>query len=125
MSEKRKFQLDKLVRDGIVESNLQQGISVDYRVVQGVEKLQMMLEKLVEEAQEASASRTRQELAAELSGIIDLANAIIRHTGISIVTHDHHTYSEGHFINSLIVPNDNEWAEYYAKDPQRFPEIIE
>ena len=32
-------------------------------------------------------------------------------------------FKKGHFIEQLCLPTDSKWANYYADDPERFPEV--
>lgn len=32
-------------------------------------------------------------------------------------------FQKGHFIETLTLPEGNEWIDYYASSPERFPEV--
>ncbi len=126
----RAFQLNKLVRDGIVESTRAQGGEVKLRGLSGEELQQAIANKMVEEAQELNPDNATQELA-DLQELIDqyAANANITKADIARAQDEKRTkvggFKNGDFIETVILPADNEWAAYYASNPARFPEITE
>ena len=32
-------------------------------------------------------------------------------------------FTSGHFIETVSLPENNQWTDYYAADPDRFPEV--
>ena len=90
----------------------------------------MLIKKLIEEAKECKVNLT----AEELTDVYDVLGALVLEAGFTMsdisAIHTEKTeklgdFTGGHFIKTLIVPNDSEWAHYYGADPHRFPEIIE
>ncbi len=126
----RTFKLNKLVRDKIVDYHLKFG-EVDYRVLKGREYLESLKTKILEEAQEmdvADAEHLFKELA-DLQEVIDCILTEIGKTKRDLEVaqakknQKSGSFKKKHFINTVTLPSDNEWAQYYAKDPGRFPEI--
>lgn len=124
----RTFRLDKLVRDGIVKSTEDQGGIVDYVVVTGQHKTDLLLAKLKEETAEFDVSRQPAELAQILGVILAIADELgfTQEELLAIEQVKQQKmggYDAGHFVRTITLPEDNHWAKYYAADPDRFPEI--
>lgn len=73
----------KLVRDRIPEIIRLDGKKPHTRTVMGGEKMRYLLAKLVEEAGEAQTSATMDELAEELTDVLEVVEALRLHTGVS------------------------------------------
>lgn len=126
----RTFRLNKLVRDKIIKSTEAQGGEVQFRRLSKGEKIEALIDKIIEEAMELAASESA------VSEIADIREALLqlaREHGITeedILLEQERKlvknggFEKGHFIKTLTLPADNEWAKYYASDPKRFPEII-
>ena len=124
----RTFQLNKLVRDGILESTEAIGGVVYYETVQGVKKADLLIDKLFEEIQEFDQSRDVKELAQ----ILGIFGALATELGFSkkdLVTVEEEKqrelggYVNGIFVKTITLPETSEWVAYYASEPDRFPEI--
>lgn len=123
----RTFKLNKLVRDGIVQGHIDEGGSVDYFILPKKDRLKALANKLVEESQEFSEEISMKELAQiygllisitdeinmELGDLEKIENEAVKKLG---------AYKKGHFVNTVTVPDNNWLAEYYSKEPKRFPE---
>ena len=129
MAGKRTFKLNKLVRDKIVQSTEAQGGTVDYKVLRGKELNDALVAKLIEEAKELQTAELTAEEIADLKEIIDqiAANLKITDKILAEVQHKKRAknggFIKGHYIKKLSLPADNQWSDYYAADPKRFPEI--
>lgn len=124
----RTFRLNKLVRDNIVALNESQGAQVEYKVLEGQELQAARLDKLQEEANELREGVTAKELA----DLQELLDTIAEGEGISREEIDEEKeekrvknggFRAGHFVLSITLPDDSEWINYYAANPERFPEI--
>lgn len=125
----RTFQLNKLVRDRIVEFNLARGGKVEYTVLEGGTFTKALVAKLVEEAKELQGSQVSVE---ELADLQEIINQIRENLGVTEedlqAVQDKKRlknggFKKGHFIQKLTLPANNEWVKYYASDPTRFPEL--
>lgn len=123
MTEMRTFRLKKLVCDGIVEAHLLEGGSVDYDTYEGDKLIGALIDKVPEELGELRAANTLKKQREELQDILDIVSAALNHLGIAPEAHDPKTFEDGHYINTVTLPADSEWAEYYASHPDRFPEV--
>ncbi len=126
----RTFELNKLVRDKIVESTENEGGSAEYRVIEGEELTQAEKDKLLEELGELmDGPEPDLEKLADIREVLD---ALAVQFGYSKVELDAAQYDKrrriggftaGHFVEMVTVPEDSELAEYYSSDPTRFPEV--
>jgi predicted house-cleaning noncanonical NTP pyrophosphatase (MazG superfamily) len=128
MNETRTFVLDKLVADGIVESTEKQGGIVNYEVLEGQALLDALVNKLAEEIAEYKESRDPKELAQ----VHAVFRELVTRLGMTIDELDDLEsrnqdkiggFKMGHYVHTITLPANNKWAEYYAADPTRFPEI--
>jgi predicted house-cleaning noncanonical NTP pyrophosphatase (MazG superfamily) len=129
MSKFRTFRLNKLVRDGIIEFTTGYGGSAKYKVLNGRELNEALINKLIEEARELKNNGPSVEELADLQEIISqiAKNLKITDTEIMAVQDKKRSknggFTKGHFIKTLTAPADSKWAEYYGSDPKRFPEV--
>ena len=127
---KRTFELNKLVRDKIVESTKTQGGEVKYKKLGDKKLTEALVAKLVEEAKELKGTELSIEELADLKEIIEQIAKNLKITGKELATAQakkrskNGGFTKGHFIETLTLPADNKWAKYYASDPKRFPEIM-
>lgn len=125
----RTFKLNKLVRDKIVQSTIEQGGAVDYQSLKGKEFTNALVVKLIEEAKELQGNQLSAEELADLQEIIDQLCRSLKITAKQLKDaqltkkHKNGGFEKGHFIDTLTLPNDNKWTDYYAADPKRFPEV--
>ena len=126
----RTFRLQKLVRDNIVGFNEEQGAEVSYKTLEGEELQQALTAKIIEEAKELQDGNVT---VGELADVQEVLDQLMLHAGVTkeevaAVQNDKNTqngaFTNGHFIETLTLPEGNKWIEYYAADPQKYPEII-
>lgn len=124
----RTFRLNKLVRDKIVEHHQHMGGKVVQRRLRGNELIIALADKLIEEAKELKKDPTADEIA----DVHEVLRQIATERGISEADiaeaqerkrEKNGGFEKGNFIETVTLPADNAWAEYYAADPKRFPEI--
>jgi predicted house-cleaning noncanonical NTP pyrophosphatase (MazG superfamily) len=125
----RTFKLNKLVRDKIIQSTEAQGGKVTYRQLKGKELRRALVDKLIEEAQELQSSRLSAEELADIKELlIALRETLKIHAGEledarRKKADTNGRFKKGYYIEELTLPADNKWAKYYAKYPERFPEV--
>lgn len=73
---------NKLVRDRIPEIIKAEGGEPEVRTLDSAEYAKYVRLKLVEEAGEANAAKTREEMVKELSDVLEVMEALMRHEGI-------------------------------------------
>jgi predicted house-cleaning noncanonical NTP pyrophosphatase (MazG superfamily) len=124
----RTFRLHKLVRDKIVDFNITCGGRVEHKVLEADELRRALIAKIVEEATEMTEGVTVDELADVQEALDQLAaNAGISKDSIVVAQTEKNTkngaFKKGHFVETLTLPEGNEWIDYYAADPEKFPEV--
>jgi predicted house-cleaning noncanonical NTP pyrophosphatase (MazG superfamily) len=125
----RTFKLNKLVRDKIVQLHFDTGGEVKYKTLEGEELNQALVRKLTEEAAELRNSELSVGELADLQEIIDQLAKNLGITEEELAAKQKAKrektggFEKGHFVDTVTLPADNKWADYYAKDPTRFPEM--
>ncbi len=129
---KKKFKLAKLVRDNIVPLTIRNGSSPKYRKLSNKEyKIELIL-KLREEITEVSPDLGREELLQELADI----NEVLKYL-MGVLKIDNETlqkiqrkktrkvggFDKKHYIDYIDCDENDPWFKYYAKNPNKFPEI--
>ncbi len=129
MSGQRTFRLNKLVRDEIVPDIIRGGGEVVRVQLQTREqKRQALLAKIVEEAQEFGVSSTVSEVA-DLQEAVDQLVANEGFTPEEVRQKQDEKrekvggFGRGYFIETVTLPDDNQWVPYYAADPEKYPEV--
>jgi len=127
----RKFKINKLVRDNIVALNAKAGVKTDYRVLAGSEYLAALKNKLLEEAQEFDVN-DKAEQVEELADIQEVLDCMIEEIGATkdevakmqvVKQTKAGSFKKKLFINTIDVPEDSEWIQYYKKRADRHPEL--
>lgn len=125
----RTFRLSKLVRNGVAPDLISQGGEVVSRKLAGAEKVHWLIGKIIEEAKEIDASNVAPE---ELGDLYEAADELRRTAGISLEAiaaaraaknAKSGTFSDGTFIETVSLPDDNKWADYFASQPDKSPEV--
>jgi predicted house-cleaning noncanonical NTP pyrophosphatase (MazG superfamily) len=125
----RTFRLNKLVRDKIIDSTIEYGGSVDYKILSGQELNDELVNKLIEEVEELKGADLSASELADLYEILGQLAKNLKMTDreISQARAEKRAknggFEKGHFIDTVTLPADNKWAKYYAADPKRFPEV--
>ena len=130
MTEMRTFRLDKLVRDGILQSTVDMGGSAWSRKLKGKKLTKALFDKLDEEMKELkTGSEPDLEKLADVREVIEALAVNLGHTVTELhaVQYDKKGkiggFAAGIYIDTVTLPEDTEMADYYASDPDRFPEI--
>ncbi len=128
------FKYAKLVRDNIWRWHEECGHTVKGRKLQGAELRKKLSEKLHEEADEVSAAVSREELIEEIADVRQILDDLCTEEVISedeiIAAQTKKSarkggFRGGHYIETVTIPNeDDEWAQYCRKSPEKYPEVI-
>jgi len=128
------FIFNKLVRDKLRDEYMRMNEKAEYRKLSRLEFSQELAHKIVEEVNEIPHEGTKAEITAELAdakqAMDDLMNLhdikIEEVTEIQKKKFDKKGgFSEGNFVVSLELKDDDEWVEYYRKEPNIFIEVSE
>lgn len=117
----RTFRLNKVVRNGIVPDMEAKGQQPEHKTLEGTEKVEGLWTKVLEEAGERDLADLL-ELVEELAlsegmtfedlRVVQLAKRA-KVGGFSLAT----------YVGDLTLSDDDEWVQYYAAEPERFPEV--
>ena len=124
----RTFRLNKLVRDNIVGQHMEQGGEVEHRMLDPAAKQEESIKKIGEELLEFAQTGELSELA-DAQAVLD---QLVEDAGFSQEELEAEKrrkeelnggFKNGDFIETETWPADHKWAKYYAKEPNRFPEV--
>lgn len=134
MNNLRKFRLNKLARDKIIELCLQENVQAIYHILDDQTYRQELLRKLQEETQEALHAATAQELHEELADIVEVIKSLAQATGCTpekleqlrqAKKEARGGFAERLFIAELHIPEGHHLIKHYQEEPERYPEIID
>ena len=127
------FRLNKLVRDKIPELNRERGIVVTARTLDEDEYKTELIKKFKEELSELANAGDANEFAKELADIQTILDSLCIVAKVSKdelhdlqqrISNKAGSFNDRQYIETLLIPEGDEWVAYYRKDPKRFPEII-
>jgi predicted house-cleaning noncanonical NTP pyrophosphatase (MazG superfamily) len=127
----RTFRFNKLVRDKIVEQQLQSGGKSDYHVLEDKEYLKALKAKILEEASEMDVE-DMPELVKELADLQEVIDCMLEALGSakdavakaqSKKNQKAGSFKKKLYIKTVTIPEDNEWIGYYLKHSDRYPEV--
>lgn len=128
----RKFYQNKLWRDKAVDWLLEQGSILHWRVLNDNEMNHELKRKLIEEAHEVHAAKTKEELCLELADILEVVETIAHHHDLNMneIRHLQHEkrLKRGGFMGRKFVslaehPAGSEAERYCLENPQKYPEL--
>lgn len=127
------FKYAKLVRDNIWGWHEQSGHVVRGQKLTGANLRKKLSEKLHEEVDEVALAASRQELIEEIADVRQILDDLSAEEAISeaeIVAAQTKKlakkggFREGRYIDTVTIPNeDDEWAQYCRRSPEKYPEI--
>jgi predicted house-cleaning noncanonical NTP pyrophosphatase (MazG superfamily) len=126
-----KFKFEKLVRDKIVDRQLESGARPVFRELDETEHKRALIAKITEEALEI-AGAAPEELAGEIADVQQALDDLKKLCGISDEavqraqdkkTQRNGAFTCGLYIEYVEVDEGDEWAQYYRDNADRYPEI--
>src|SRR5436305_331450 len=126
----RRFELNKLVRDGVFASMQKQGQEVQYKKLDDEKYDRALRAKLVEEAKEFAEADTGS--LEELSDVLEVVELLAAQDGTNFgqlraaqlaKRQKAGGYAGRIFVESVTMDDNDPWAAYYAREPARFTEI--
>jgi predicted house-cleaning noncanonical NTP pyrophosphatase (MazG superfamily) len=121
----RTFKLNKLVRDKIVDDHIKNGAKVNHHKLSKEDKIKSLANKIIEEISEGTDL-------SELADVQEAIDQIIKDQGLTkeqvaetqkAKRAKNGGFENGDFIDTETWPADHKWANYYAAEPARFPEV--
>lgn len=126
------FIFNKLVRDKLQDEYKRMGQKAVYRTLSKSELSAALANKMIEEIREIPEDGTKDDIASELADVRQAMDDLMHLHGITET--DIQTlkqkkfdkkggFAEGAFVESLELKDDDEWVEYYRKEPAVFLEV--
>jgi predicted house-cleaning noncanonical NTP pyrophosphatase (MazG superfamily) len=128
----RTFRLHKLVRDKLIAQQRSRGETHELRQLRGEDHAEALRQKLIEEASEIPLGAEPKIIAEELADVSQALDDLITICGISnedvanaqaAKLAKNGGFRKGYFVETISVPDDDSWGDYYASDPERFPPV--
>lgn len=131
MKEKRRFKVEKLIRDHVSKHLRVSGIEMATRVLDHAEYLKCLKDKLSEEAEEVLNATSKAEMTEELADVLEVVQALSRAHDLSLEeiekARTEKKRNKGGFEDRLYgsyVETDasNPNVRYYLAHPEKYPE---
>ena len=129
------FQFDKLIRDKILQLHINAGHHVLYRNIRGTELKEKLRLKILEEANEIPVREASdEEIIEEIADVQQVLDDLKRQYGVtdlqvsevqSTKFNKKGGFSDGVFIESVTLSEDDEWVRYYRKSPEKYLEVFD
>ena len=123
------FSLEKLIRDKVFISMQNLGQKIVHRRLSDEEFLHELKRKLLEEANELNLADAK--LADELADLLEVIEAIGKQAQLDFAQlrriqkqrrDKRGGFEDRVYVEQVTVADDDPWAAYYGRDPERFPE---
>ena len=131
---KRKFKTDILVRNNRIQQMQDQGIVVNYQILDDERYICELKRKIVEEANEVAVADTIEELSSEIGDVLEVIDHLIDVCKLDIdniqkLKADKQKrigkFDKRYKTNFVEIDEDNEAINYYLKKKDKYPEIVE
>jgi predicted house-cleaning noncanonical NTP pyrophosphatase (MazG superfamily) len=129
------FLFSKLIRDKILSKHKEAGHDIKYRLLSGEELKKKLREKLHEEADEIPVkSEADAEVIEEISDVQQVLNDLkheynITDEQVEVIRQAKLAkkggFTDGVFVESVTLDNNDEWTTYYRAAPDKYPEVKE
>lgn len=127
----RKFQLNKLVRDKIVDEMIVIGDTPTWRKLSQKEYILALKKKLVEESNEV-LNASNKDVLDELATTQEVVDALLNTLQISKIDFakiqqkkntEKGSFKKKLFVEFLEAEAGSKWANYFGADPKKYPEV--
>ena len=131
---KRKFKTDILVRNNRIQQMQDQGIVVNYQILDDKQYICELKRKIVEEANEVAVADSIEELSSEIGDVLEVIDHLIDVYKLDIdniqkLKTDKQNrigkFDKRYKTNFVEIDEDNEAINYYLKKKDKYPEIVE
>lgn len=131
---KRKFKTDILVRNNRIQQMQDQGIVVNYQILDDEQYICELKRKIVEEANEVAVADTIEELSSEIGDVLEVIDHLIDVYKLDIdniqkLKADKQKrigkFDKRYKTNFVEIDENNEAINYYLKKKDKYPEIVE
>lgn len=126
-----KFRFNKLVRDKIVENQIASGAKPHYHVLSNQQHKTELVNKIIEEAKEITKASPN-DIAAEIADVQQAVDDLKEKFGLTdidiakaqkVKNEKNGPFKKGIYVDYVEVDKNDNWAEYYQKNADRYPEI--
>ena len=127
------FLFNKLIRDKILQMHIDVGHTITYENLKGEALKAKLRDKLHEEADEIPIrDKKDDEVIEEISDVQQVLDDLKAQYGISdeqvreaqaAKFNKKGGFADGVFIESVTLPERDEWVKYYRKSPEKYPEV--
>ena len=130
MSRQIRFRVEKLIRDGLPAIMRAQGLAVFDRRLEGEALRTALAEKLVEEAAEAGAARSADEMLEELADVAEVMAAMAAAHGLTAgqieaarakKRTERGGFDQGVWNAAVAAPEGSPALDYYLARPAQYP----
>lgn len=131
---KRKFKTDILVRNNRIQQMQDQGVVVNYQILDDKQYICELKRKIVEEANEVAVADTIEELSSEIGDVLEVIDHLIDVYKLDIdniqkLKVDKQKrigkFDKRYKTNFVEIDENNEAINYYLKKKDKYPEIVE
>jgi predicted house-cleaning noncanonical NTP pyrophosphatase (MazG superfamily) len=133
MIKKRRFKVEKLIRDKIPEYLRQQNVHIEAQEIDQDEYIYHLKLKLLEEAQEVIDAGNVDELVEEIADVMEVLHALVKMLDISYAQIEQRrlykkeqsgAFEKRIYSSYVEVESGNDKVEYYLTRPDKYPEIL-
>lgn len=127
------FRLKKLVRNGIIDHQKQLGQTPHFKKLDPAEHKRALILKLIEEAEELlKAFDENKDTQPELADVSQVFEDLLSKSGFSVddiaaVQAARKAkmggFDKGLYLDTLDVPEGDEWVKYYRAEPDKYEEL--
>lgn len=129
---RKKFHVNKLIRDKVPELLQAKEVVIHERILDDVEFISKLKEKLLEEADEVLEAANREELTEELADVLEVVYTLSKATGIPLNLIEEArikklSFKSGFekkiFCHTMEVDDSHHIINYYLNKPKQYPEL--
>lgn len=129
---RRRFKVDKLVRDYVPDIMISHNIDIESRTMEVVEFLKRLKDKLVEESKEVVNAKTPQDLLEELSDVWEVYKTLLNKVGFSmeqieekclVKKEEKGSFKGRIYCEYIEMDSNNPKIDYYKEKPEEYPEV--
>lgn len=132
MSKFKRYKVDKLVRDKILQISAEEGITTFARKLENEEYVKCLNDKLIEEAYETVKAKDKLSLLEELADLLEVLNSIAAINNIKFKKieearlkkkEERGGFKDKIYLHSIEMPQDHPKVAYYIARSEQYPEI--
>ncbi len=132
MNQKRRFKVDKLIRDKMPDILGEQNIAIFERILEQAEYIERLKDKLLEETNEVLEAKSQEDIQEELADVLEVVHALGLACGLSyeqIYTarlqkkQKNGGFEKGIYSAFFEMDSDHADVDYYLAKAHKYPEL--